>query len=44
MLLSLSVHVALNLTNIAGFTSCTSKLINDIGLKSVLTTEKAAKF
>ena len=33
MLLNPSVEMALSLTSITGFTSCTSKLINDIGLK-----------
>ena len=31
-LLSLIVQIALSLTNIADFTSCTGKLINDIRL------------
>ena len=48
MLLNPSVQLTLSLTNITGFTSCTSKLINKKGLKrfrlGVLTTEKTTKF
>ena len=48
MLLNPSVQLALSLTNITGFTSCKSKLINEKGLKrfrlGVLTTEKTTKF
>ena len=48
MLLNPSVQMAFSLTNITGFTSCTSKIINGIGLKrfryGVLTTEKLLSF
>ena len=48
MFLNPSVQMALSLTNITGFTSSPSKLINDIRLKrfrqGVLITEKSTKF
>ena len=48
MLVNPSVLIALSLTNIAGFISYTSKLINDIGLKKfregVLTLGKLLSF